>query len=68
MKLSTHLKINKIKPSPWAVKNKMCPATVLKYLAGGNISAITVLKIYYATDKQVDLLTMLRAMAFKTKR
>ncbi len=68
MKLSTYLKKRKIKPSPWATKHGMCPATILKYLAGGDISAPMVLRIYYAAKTQVGLLTMLRAMAFKTKR
>ncbi len=68
MKLSTYLKKNKTKPSPWAVKNGMCPATILKYLAGGDISAHTVLKIYYASKKEVGLLTILRAMVYRTNR
>ncbi len=59
MKLKTYLDTNKLRPSPWAIKNGISPAVISRYLNGRNISSSNALKLEFATGGAVTLRELL---------
>jgi len=55
MKLQKYLKQSKLKFTPWAVKNKLSPSTIHRFLSGADISIKTALQIQRATKGEVTL-------------
>ena len=58
MKLQKYLNKNKLRYTPWAVKNKLSPSTIYRYLNGAGISVGTALMIQKATKGEVTLQDM----------
>jgi predicted transcriptional regulator len=58
MKLQKYLNKNNLKYSPWAVKNKLSPSTIYRFLNGENISIKNALMIQKATKGEVTLQDM----------
>ena len=60
MKLQKFLKKNGLKYSPWAVKNRLSPSTIYRFLNGENISIKNALLIQKATKGEVTLQDMFK--------
>jgi len=58
MKLQKYLKKYNLKYCPWAVKNRLSPSTVYRFLCGENISIKNALMIQKATKNEVTLQDM----------
>jgi len=58
-KLKKFFEIEKIKPTPWAIKNDIAPSVISRYLSGKGISPQNAQKVEIATGGRVTVLELL---------
>jgi len=59
MNIQKYLNKNNLKPTPWAVDNKIAPSVISRYLNGKGISKGNALKIEQATGGAVTVIELL---------
>jgi hypothetical protein len=59
MKLLEFFKTHNLKPTPWAIENKIPPSVISRYLNGRGISPENALKVEIASDKKVTIKELL---------
>lgn len=57
--LEKYLKENGLKPTPWAIDNKIAPSVISRHINGKNISKDNALKIQKATNGAVTAMELL---------
>lgn len=66
MQLESYLKRNGFRPTPWAEKHGISPASLYRYMNGiGIIDPINALKIERATDEEVTLKEIFERYRYK---
>lgn len=59
MNIRDYLHKNNLKPTPWAVDNKIAPSVISRYLSGRGLSKENALKIQNATGGAVSIMELL---------
>lgn len=59
MKLLDYIQENDLKATPWAIRNKIAPSVISRYLSGKGISKQNALKIEQATNGKVTVMELL---------